>query len=50
MPKLIKGPDQFITIVKHLNKEKNNLHVLLAGKRRNYVINELKKKNQIFVF
>lgn len=50
MPKLIKGPDQFITIVKHLNKEKNNLHVLLAGKRRNYVINELKKENIKFSY
>ena len=50
MPKLIKGPDQFITIVKHFKKEKDNLHVLLAGKRRNYVINELKKEKIKFSY
>ena len=50
MPKLIKGPDQFITIVKHFKKEKDNLHVLLSGKRRNYVINELKKEKIKFSY
>lgn len=41
-PKLSKGPDQFIKILK-LYKEEKNLLVILTGKRRNYVINELKK-------
>tara|TARA_Y100000389_G_scaffold135419_1_gene132963 strand:- start:9480 stop:10394 length:915 start_codon:yes stop_codon:yes gene_type:complete len=40
-PKLSKGPDRFIEIVGELNKEKENLRVILAGKRRNYVIHRL---------
>ena len=39
-PKLSKGPDRFVKIIKELNKEMN-LHVILTGKRRNFVINEL---------
>lgn len=41
-PKLIKGPDIFIELVKDLDKTKN-LKVLLAGTRRQYVINNLEK-------
>ena len=33
-PKLVKGPDIFIEIVKQLNKKHNNLKVILSGKRR----------------
>ena len=40
-PKLSKGPDRFIEIVGELNNEKENLRVILAGKRRNYVIHRL---------
>lgn len=40
-PKLIKGPDRFIEIVKEKNNEINNLVILLAGKRRQYLIHEL---------
>ncbi len=43
-PKLSKGPDQFIEIVKHLNKEKEKLVVILAGRRRQYIIEELKRE------
>ena len=50
LPKLIKGPDQFMTIVKHLNKIRPNLSVLLTGKRRNYIINELKKEKINFSY
>ena len=42
-PKLVKGPDIFIKLVKILNKRNKNLKVVLAGKRREYVINELEK-------
>ena len=42
-PKLVKGPDIFIAIVKSLYKENKNLKVVLTGKRRNYVIAELTK-------
>ena len=44
-PKLSKGPDQFIEIVKTLKEDKKNLEVLLTGKRRQYLINELNKNN-----
>ena len=41
-PKLIKGPDIFLEVVKNLNKSKN-LKVLLAGTRRQYIIRNLEK-------
>ncbi len=42
-PKLSKGPDRFLEIVKSLNKEKSNLVVVLTGKRRNYLVNKLQE-------
>jgi glycosyltransferase involved in cell wall biosynthesis len=44
-PKLSKGPDQFLKVVKHINTERNNLVVLLSGKRRQYIINKLEENN-----
>lgn len=41
-PKLSKGPDRFIEIIKELNAKEKNLKVILSGKRRNYVIQNLK--------
>ena len=49
-PKLIKGPDRFIEIVKHYKKLHPNLLILLSGKRRQYIINELKKENISFLY
>ena len=40
-PKLIKGPDIFLEIVKKLSNQNENLKVILAGKRRDYVIKNL---------
>ncbi len=40
-PKLIKGPDIFLEIVKKLSNQNKNLKVILAGKRREYIINNL---------
>lgn len=40
-PKLEKGPDLFCDYVENINRE--NLHVLLGGWRRQYVISRLKK-------
>jgi len=40
-PKLEKGPDIFLKVVKEILKTKN-VHVLLSGWRRQYVIGELK--------
>ena len=44
-PKLSKGPDQYITIAKHLNSTIKGLHIVLAGKRREYIISRLKREN-----
>ena len=41
-PKLIKGPDIFIDLVNRLNNNQN-IRILLAGTRRQYVINKLKE-------
>ena len=49
-PKLSKGPDQFIKIVKYLNKKHKNLVVLLTGRRRQYIINELEKEEIEFKY
>lgn len=43
-PKLEKGPDLFIETVKKINKEKENLLVLLGGWRRQYVIKRLEEE------
>ena len=43
-PKLSKGPDRFIKILKDMKDEKD-LFIILAGKRRAYVISELEKLN-----
>ena len=45
-----KGPDQFLEIIKYLNNEKDNLVVILTGKRRNYIIEELKKEKINFKY
>ena len=42
-PKLSKGPDRFIQIVRNMHESNKNLMVILSGKRRNYVIEGLKK-------
>jgi glycosyltransferase involved in cell wall biosynthesis len=49
-PKLVKGPDIFIEIVTDLYKKNKNLKVVLAGKRRQYVISELEKRNIPFSY
>lgn len=43
-PKLIKGPDRLLEIFEHYNKTKNDLLIVLSGKRRQYIINELEKR------
>tara|TARA_B100001996_G_scaffold365371_2_gene335212 strand:+ start:802 stop:1743 length:942 start_codon:yes stop_codon:yes gene_type:complete len=42
-PKLSKGPDRFIEIVSRYKEDGRNIHVILSGKRRNFLINELDK-------
>ncbi len=40
-PKMIKGPDIFLNLVKNLFENNNNLRVILTGKRRNYLLERL---------
>ena len=42
-PKLIKGPDILLNIVKEIFEENSNLKVVLSGKRRQYLINNFEK-------
>ena len=44
-PKLIKGPDRFVEIVKFFALKNDNLIVLLTGYRRQYVIKRLEEEN-----
>lgn len=48
-PKLEKGPDVFCDYVEKLSKEKD-VHVLLGGWRRQYVINRLNESNVPFTY
>jgi len=43
-PKLIKGPDIFCDVIERLAKQ-YNIHILLTGPARGYVIDRLKKAN-----
>lgn len=42
LPKLSKGPDIFVNIIKDMYKSNNKIEVILTGLRREYIINELK--------
>ena len=49
-PKLIKGPDIFVEIIKNMYKKNKNLKVVLTGKRRNFIIEELNKNSIPFKY
>jgi len=49
-PKLIKGPDIFFDIVKEKFSKNQNIEVILAGKRRQYLINRLTNDNIPFKY
>jgi glycosyltransferase involved in cell wall biosynthesis len=49
-PKLEKGPDIFCDLIENMNNDIPNLHVMLAGWRRQYVINRLKQSNISFSY
>lgn len=49
-PKLEKGPDLFADAVIKLHKKKGNVVVLLAGWRRQYIINRLKADAVPFIY
>ena len=44
-PKLSKGPDQFIKIIKEYKEKNKKIGVILAGKRRNFIIENLERLN-----
>jgi glycosyltransferase involved in cell wall biosynthesis len=44
LPKLSKGPDIFVNIIKDMHKTNANIEVVLTGLRREYIINELEKQ------
>tara|TARA_B100000965_G_C19591946_1_gene758353 strand:+ start:1958 stop:2899 length:942 start_codon:yes stop_codon:yes gene_type:complete len=48
-PKLSKGPDRFLKIIKELNKTQN-IHIVLTGRKRDYLINELTKNDIKFTY
>jgi hypothetical protein len=41
LPKISKGPDIFVRIVRNMQKNRDNIIVLLTGRRRNYIMNKL---------
>ena len=49
-PKLEKGPDQFLDIIMKLNQKNEDLHVVLAGKKREFLVNKFKKHNISFSY
>lgn len=49
-PKLIKGPDIFLKLVSEKFSKNENVRVVLAGKRRNYLINKLTEKKIPFEY
>ncbi len=49
-PKLIKGPDRFVEIVSSMYDKNKKIEVILTGKRRQYVISELEKRNIPFKY
>ena len=42
-PKLIKGPDIFLDLIKKMNENKRKLNNVLTGKRRQYLIDNFEK-------
>lgn len=49
-PKLEKGPDRLMSILKGLKKLDNNFHVVLAGYRRDWLISQLEKEGMDFSY
>lgn len=49
-PKLIKGPDRLLEIYEYFHKLKKDTLILLSGKRRNFIINELEKRNIKYIY
>lgn len=50
LPKLSKGPDQFIEIIKHLKQIHEKIEIILTGYRRDYIINQLNLINVKYTY
>jgi glycosyltransferase involved in cell wall biosynthesis len=50
LPKLMKGPDIFLDIVRAVYKEKRNIHVILAGPRRFWLKKQLSEAGIPFTY
>ena len=50
LPKLSKGPDILVNILKDIYLDKPNLLVLLTGRKRNYIINEFDKAGIQYIY
>jgi hypothetical protein len=50
LPKLSKGPDIFSKIVRNMKIRRDNIVVLLTGRRRNYIISELENANIKYIY
>jgi len=49
-PKIEKNPEGFVKAIKLVRKEIDNMHILLAGWRRQYIIKRLKEENIDFTY
>jgi len=49
-PKLEKGPDRFCDIVESMHENNKNIHILLGGWRRQYIISRLESKKIPFTY
>ena len=49
-PKLSKGPDIFLEVIKHYKQKNKYIEVVLTGKRRNYIIQKLEENNIKFSY
>jgi len=50
LPKMSKGPDIFYKIVRNMQRKRDNIVVLLTGRRRNYIINQLEKASIKYIY
>jgi glycosyltransferase involved in cell wall biosynthesis len=50
LPKMSKGPDIFFKVIRNMKRNRNNIVVLLTGRRRNYIISELEKASIKYIY
>jgi glycosyltransferase involved in cell wall biosynthesis len=50
LPKMSKGPDILLKIVRNMKRKRPNIVVLLTGRKRNYIISELERASIKYVY